>query len=111
SAFSPDSLSVERVVMVRTWSVALLAAILASAGTAAVLLAAGAVDPKTRTVIAPAPLASAGASVQSAALTARAIYNRDAPGVTFVRARAAQPSESPFDVFGQGTANTITASP
>jgi S1-C subfamily serine protease len=95
---------------VRTWSTALLAAILASAGTAAVLLAAGAVDRGTRTVIAPAPLASAGASDKSGAMTARDIYKRDAPGVVFVRARSAQPSDSPFDVFGQATANTATGS-
>jgi S1-C subfamily serine protease len=73
-------------------------------------LAAGAVDPDSRTVIAPAPLSSAGAAVNSGALTARDIYKRDAPGVVFVRARSAQPSESPFDVFGQEAANTTTGS-
>jgi S1-C subfamily serine protease len=95
---------------VRTWSVALLAAILASGGTAAVLLAAGAVDRTTRTVIEPAPLTSAGLAVKASGLTARDIYKRDAPGVVFVRARTAQPSDSPFDVFGQGAANTATGS-
>jgi S1-C subfamily serine protease len=89
--------------------VALLAAILASGGTAAVLLAAG-VDRGRRVVIAPAPLASAGASVTPGALTARDIYKRDAPGVVYIRARSAAPVDSPFDVFGQGSDNTATGS-
>ena len=94
----------------RTWSVALLAAILGSGGTTAVLLAAGAVERGPRTIIAPTPLAASAGPRAGGTLTAREIYLRDAPGVVYVRARSVQPSDSPFDVFGQANANTSTGS-
>jgi S1-C subfamily serine protease len=93
---------------VRTWSVALLAAMLASGGTAAVLLAAG-VDRGRRIIIEPVPLA-ASAGATPGALTARDIYKRDAPGVVYIRARSAAPVDSPFDVFGEGADHTATGS-
>ena len=94
----------------RTWSVALLAAVMASGATAAILLAAGAVDDGTaRTVIEQAPLA-AGTPVAGLGLTAREIYKRDAPGVVLVRARSVEQSDSPFEVFGRATANVATGS-
>jgi S1-C subfamily serine protease len=92
---------------VRTWSIALLAAILGSGATAAFLLATGAVDGTSRTVIQPAPL-SAGTPV--AGLTAREIYRRDSPGVVLVRARTVEQTDSPFEVFGRPTANEQTGS-
>jgi S1-C subfamily serine protease len=68
-------------------------AVLGGGVTAAVLLAAGAVnDGETRTVYEQTPLAGA-----RPALTARSIYRRDAPGVVYIHARKLQASASPFD--------------
>jgi S1-C subfamily serine protease len=53
----------------------------------------------TKTVVQQAPLATADASQQSAGLTPREIYKRDAPGVAFVTAAIVQRTPSPFD-FG-----------
>jgi S1-C subfamily serine protease len=101
---------VAKLVSVRTWSVALLAAILASGGTAAVLLAAGAVETRSsQQVIQPAPLSPTGTPVAGLGMTARAIYKRDAPGVVLVRARTVQQADSPFDV-GRASANESTGS-
>ena len=74
-------------------------AVLGGGVTAGVLLAAGAVGPeRTTTVFRQSPLtASAGGAAGGGALTARAIYKRDAPGVAYIRARALQASASPFD--------------
>jgi S1-C subfamily serine protease len=95
---------------VRTWSIALLAAVLASAATAGILLATGAIDDgSARTVVQQAPLA-AGAPVAGLGLTAREIYKRDAPGVVLVRARSVEQSDSPFEVFGRATGNVATGS-
>jgi S1-C subfamily serine protease len=91
---------------VRTWSIALVAAILGSGATAAFLLATGAVDGTSRTVIAPAPLA-AGTPV---GLTAREIYRRDSPGVVLVRARTVTQTDSPFELFGSPAGNEQTGS-
>src|SRR5438034_8441704 len=78
------------------------------AGAVAVLDIGG--SSKTTTVVQQAPLATADASQKaSAALTARDIYKRDAPGVAFMTADIVQRAQaSPFD-FGipqeqQGTA-------
>jgi S1-C subfamily serine protease len=94
---------------VRTWSVALLAAILGSGATAAFLLMTGAVDGTSRTVIEPAPLA-AGTPASRQGLTARDIYERDSPGVVLVRARTVTQTDSPFEVFGSPTGNEQTGS-
>jgi S1-C subfamily serine protease len=94
---------------VRTWSVALLAAILGSGATAAFLLATGAVDGASQTAIAPAPPA-VGTPAVGVGLTARQIYKRDSPGVVLVRARTVQQTDSPFEVFGNPTGNEQTGS-
>ena len=93
----------------RTWSVALLAAILGSGATAAFLLATGAVDGSSRTVVQSGPLA-AGTPVSGRGLTAREIYRRDSPGVVLVRARTVERTDSPFEVFGSQTGNEQTGS-
>jgi S1-C subfamily serine protease len=97
---------VAKLVRVRTWSVALLAAILGSGATAAFLLATGAIDNgSSQTVIRSVPLAASGSG-----LTAREIYRRDSPGVVLVRARSVAPSDSPFEAFGRPTGNEQTGS-
>jgi putative serine protease PepD len=93
----------------RTWSVALLAAILGSGATAAFLLATGAVEGTSRTVIESAPLA-AGTPASGRGFTAREIYKRDSPGVVLVRARTVEQTDSPFEVFGNPTGNEQTGS-
>ncbi len=55
---------------------------------------------KNVTVLQSAPLQPSNASAQSAALTPREIYNRDAPGVAIVSSTIVQKSESPFGLFG-----------
>jgi S1-C subfamily serine protease len=55
---------------------------------------------KTTTVVQQAPLSTSNASQKDGdALTARAIYKRDAPGVAFITAQIVQRTSSPFD-FG-----------
>jgi len=69
--------------------------------TAAALLGAGAVgDRVTRTVVQTPTLASSAspAGRRDASLTAGQIYERDAPGVVYVRARSLQSGASPFDL-------------
>ena len=93
----------------RTWSIALLAAILGSGATAAFLLATGAVEGTSRTAIQREPLA-AGSPIAGLGLSAREIYKRDSPGVVLVRARTVEQTDSPFEVFGQPTGNEQTGS-
>lgn len=61
-------------------------------------------DPETQTVVQQAPLRSEPAgeqrSSQAVGLTAREIYERDAPGVVLIRAQVVQRDASPFDLFG-----------
>jgi S1-C subfamily serine protease len=69
--------------------------------TAAALLGAGAAgDRVTRTVIRPSSLGAVAspAGTDTGAMTARAIYERDAPGVVYVRARSLQSGSSPLDL-------------
>src|SRR5215210_739208 len=69
--------------------------------TAAALLGAGATgDRVTRTVLRPSSLGSiAGpAGGEASSLSARQIYDRDAPGVVFVRARSLQSGASSLDL-------------
>lgn len=60
-------------------------------------------DPDTTTVVQQAPLRSEAQSTQKSqavGLTAREIYERDAPGVLLIRAQVVQRDASPFDLFG-----------
>jgi S1-C subfamily serine protease len=90
----------------------LAAGMLGGGVTAAALLGTGvAGDDGARTVITSSSLG--GVSTQSsdrqAALTAREIYQRDGPGVAFVRARSLQGGTSPFDLQPR-TENVATGS-
>jgi S1-C subfamily serine protease len=77
----------------------LAAAVLGGGVTAGCLMGAGAVGVgETTTVVEAAPLAGSAVAARAAALSARAIYRRDAPGVVFIRARSVQGEASPFDV-------------
>ena len=78
----------------------LAAGLLGSGMTAAVLLGTGAAGGGTsRTVVQTSSLgASSSPSAQAAGLTARQIYERDAPGVVLVRARSLQADASSLDL-------------
>ena len=54
----------------------------------------------TQTIVEEAPVAITDAS-PSSGLTAHDIYQRDAPGVVFIRARLVEPVQSPFTMFHQ----------
>ncbi|MEA2123752.1 MAG: hypothetical protein QOI80_534 [Solirubrobacteraceae bacterium] len=90
----------------------LASAVVGGGITAAALLGAGVVDHnRTRTVYAQSPLSAAlGGGTRGAgdvaALTARDIYKRDAPGVAFIRARSLQQTPSPFDPYSTDTQST-----
>ncbi len=69
--------------------------------TAAALLGSGAAgDRVTRTVVQPSALGSIAspAGSDASSLSARQIYDRDSPGVVFVRARSLQSGASPLDL-------------
>jgi S1-C subfamily serine protease len=53
----------------------------------------------TETIIEGSPFAAQPASTGGARLTPHAIYERDAPGVVFVRAQIIQQVQDPFDLF------------
>jgi len=80
----------------------LAAGLLGGGVTAAALLGTGAAgDRVTRTVVETSSLgtsASPAAAARDGALTAREIYERDAPGVVFVRARSLQSGSSSLDL-------------
>jgi S1-C subfamily serine protease len=78
----------------------LAAGMLGGGMTAAVLLGTGAADGgSTRTVVQTSSLgASSSPSARTAGLTARQIYERDAPGVVLVRARSLQAGASSMDL-------------
>ena len=60
-------------------------------------------DPETTTVVQQAPLrsdAEPAQKSQAVGLTAREIYERDAPGVLLIRAQVVERDASPFDLFG-----------
>ena len=66
---------------------------------------------KTTTMVQQAPLAGRNAaSGTGAALTARQIYKRDAPGVVHVKAQIVQRVASPFDLFPQEQRGQATGS-
>ena len=53
----------------------------------------------TETIIEGSPFAAQPAATGGTRLTAHAIYERDAPGVVFVRAQIIQQVQDPFDLF------------
>src|SRR5689334_11876259 len=77
-----------------------VASLLGGAVVAGTLLALGATGHgNTETIIEGSPFAAQPASTAGGRLTAHAIYERDAPGVVFVRAQIIQQVEDPFDLF------------
>ena len=64
----------------------------------------------TRTIVVQAPVAAQPASSRTAGLTPHAIYQRDAPGVVFVKALVVQQVEDPFDLFPQREQSASTGS-
>jgi S1-C subfamily serine protease len=78
----------------------LAAGLLGGCVTAAALLGAGVGRDGTRTVISASALGGVPSpeAASDGALTAREIYQRDAPGVVYIRARSLQGGSSPFDL-------------
>jgi S1-C subfamily serine protease len=64
----------------------------------------------TRTIVEEAPVAAQPASSTTAGLTPHAIYERDAPGVVFVKALVVQQVEDPFKLFPQHEQTSSTGS-
>jgi S1-C subfamily serine protease len=64
----------------------------------------------TQTIVEEAPIASAQASSTGSALTPHSIYQRDAPGVVFVRADIIRKVRDPFDMFPEQQRSTSTGS-
>ncbi len=88
-----------------------VAAVIGGLVVATVFLALGVTGRRTtRTIIEQAPIAAQPASSKSSALTPHAIYERDAPGVVFVRALVAAQVQDPFDLFPQRQQSTSTGS-
>jgi S1-C subfamily serine protease len=68
---------------------------------------------RTETIVEEAPVASqpvAGASGSQSGLTPHDIYQRDAPGVVYIRATLVAPAESPFSTFHASGSATSTGS-
>ncbi len=84
-----------------------VAALIGGGIVAAVLLIVGVGNQtKTVTVVDQTPVAAASnvaASTGSQGLTAHQIYERDAPGVVYIRSTVVQQTASPFNLFGSGT--------
>jgi S1-C subfamily serine protease len=70
----------------------------------------------TETIVEEAPVASGAAGFGSgvnglgSGLTAHDIYQRDAPGVVYIRAKLLAPVQSPFDMFHERESSTSTGS-
>jgi S1-C subfamily serine protease len=64
----------------------------------------------TRTVVEESPITAQPASNTTAGLTPHAIYERDAPGVVFVKALVIQQVQDPFDLFPQRVQSSSTGS-
>ena len=64
----------------------------------------------TRTIVEESPIAAQPASSTTSSLTPHAIYERDAPGVVFVKALVVQQVQGPFDLFPQRQQSTSTGS-
>lgn len=89
----------------------LLAALIGGAVVAGALLATGVIgDPHTSTIVEEAPVAAQAPAGPSSGLTAHDIYQRNAPGVVFVRARVLEPVSNSFDLFQTAGGDTSTGS-
>src|ERR1700756_512378 len=78
---------------------------------ASAFLAFGGVDrSSTTTVVEQSPVAARPASAGESSLTPNAIYERDAPGVVFVRAQVIQQVQDPFDLYQQQQSSVATGS-
>jgi S1-C subfamily serine protease len=64
----------------------------------------------TRTIVEESPVSAQPASNSTSSLTPHAIYERDAPGVVFVRAQVIQQVQNPFDLFPQRQQTSSTGS-
>ena len=64
----------------------------------------------TRTIVQESPITAQPASSTTAGLTPHAIYERDAPGVVFVKALVIQQIQDPFDLFPQRVQSSSTGS-
>jgi S1-C subfamily serine protease len=64
----------------------------------------------TETIVDQAPVAAQPASSHNSGLTPHEIYERDAPGVVFVRAQVIQQIPDPFDLFPAQARSTATGS-
>jgi S1-C subfamily serine protease len=89
-----------------------LAAVLGALVVAGSFLALGVTGRRTtRTIVEEAPVSAQPASNNTtSSLTPHAIYERDAPGVVFVKAQATQQVQNPFDLFPQRQLSTSTGS-
>ena len=86
-----------------------IAAVIGGLIVAGALLVFGAVGSRTETIVQQAPVATQPAAA-GASLTPHAIYNRDAPGVVFVKSLVVQQVPDPFDLFPQREQSTSTGS-
>ena len=64
----------------------------------------------TQEIVAEGPVAAQPASSGNTGLTPHGIYERDAPGVVFVRARVVEQVQNPFDFFPQQQSSSSTGS-
>jgi S1-C subfamily serine protease len=64
----------------------------------------------TQEIVEEAPVAAEPASSGETGLTPHEIYERDAPGVVFVRARVVRQVQNPFDFFPQQQSSSSTGS-
>ncbi len=91
-----------------------LSAVLGGLAVGAALLAVGATGHgHTETIVEEAPVASqpvAGVGVAQSGLTPHDIYESDAPGVVYVRAKLVAPVPSPFNMFHADESDTSTGS-
>jgi S1-C subfamily serine protease len=90
----------------------LLAGVLGALVVAGGFLALGVTGRRTtRTIVEESPVAAQPASNSTtSSLTPHAIYERDAPGVVFVRAQVVQQVQTPFDLFPQRQQSSSTGS-
>lgn len=64
----------------------------------------------TQTVVQEAPVAAQPVSSSSQRLTPHALYERNAPGVVFIRAQERRPVRGPFELHEQGSPDVSTGS-
>ncbi len=65
---------------------------------------------RTQTIVVQSPIAAQPASSSASGMTPHDIYERDAPGVVFVKAQIVQQIEDPFDLFPQQERSVSTGS-